>query len=109
MSRINQSRIARNIVSLYAVHFAGVLLPLISVPYVARVLQPTEWGIIAFAQACAGYLSLIVGFGFNASATREVARVRDRNDSTSKIVAGVMGAKLMLTACAIVMALAAFL
>lgn len=46
--------LTQNILALYGVHFANYLFPLITVPYLARVLGPKEWGLLAFTQAFGG-------------------------------------------------------
>jgi PST family polysaccharide transporter len=51
---------------------------------------------VAFAQALGLYLSMVVEFGFNLSATRRIARAREDKQQLEEIVAGVMGAKGLL-------------
>src|SRR5258708_21990714 len=48
-------------------------------------------------QAFAGYVMLVVTYGFNYSATREVARHRSDPDELADLLAGVLGAKVALT------------
>jgi polysaccharide transporter, PST family len=96
MHRLSRSQLVHNISALYGVHVARYLLPLIVVPYLARVLSPSGWGKVAFAQGFAAYLTLIVEYGFNLSATREVARWHSSRERVSEILAGVMGAKCLL-------------
>src|SRR5258708_35333692 len=55
-------------------------------------------------QAFAGYVMLIVTYGFNYSATREVARHRDDPDQLAELIGGVLGAKLALTLLTVVLA-----
>lgn len=57
---------------------AGVnFVPLITIPYVVRVLGVAGWGLVAFAQSFGMYQSVAGEYGFALSATREVARHRD--------------------------------
>jgi PST family polysaccharide transporter len=51
---------------------------------------------VALAQAFGIYVTLLVEFGFNLSATRDVSRHRDDGQQLSHILADVLGAKLML-------------
>src|SRR5512134_3862244 len=88
--------IVRNALSLYGVQAAEMLLPLIAVPYLARVLRPEGWGLVVFAQSFAGWLSLLLEYGFNLSATREIARHRDRPAELTRIISGVTGAVVLL-------------
>jgi len=43
-SRYRRSTVARNAASLYLIQFANSILPLITVPYVVRVLMPHGYG-----------------------------------------------------------------
>jgi polysaccharide transporter, PST family len=97
--------LARNVASLYGVQFANYLLPLITIPYLTRVLGPATWGLVAFAQAFGAYTSIGIEYGFHLSATRSVAKNRDSTSELANLVAGVMGAKVLLAGCAVVLAL----
>src|ERR1700757_4119306 len=91
-----RSTIRTNLVILYSAHFCNYVLPLVTIPYVVRVLGPRNWGLVAFAQAFANYVSLLIEYGFGLSAVREVARHRDHPDELAGIVSGVLGARGML-------------
>ncbi|HEV2248837.1 MAG TPA: oligosaccharide flippase family protein, partial [Terriglobia bacterium] len=97
--------LARNMASLYGVQFANYLLPLVTIPYLTRVLGPLTWGLVAFAQAFGAYASIGIEYGFHLSATRAVAKNRDSVGELANLVAGVMGAKMVLTAGAVIIAL----
>ncbi len=96
ISRLWHHSIVQNAIALYAAQFATFLLPLVTVPYLARVLGPDIWGLVVFAQAFGLYAMLIVDYGFLLSATRDVARHRDSAERLSEILSGVLGAKLLL-------------
>lgn len=64
----------------------------------ARVLEPTGWGAMAFAQGFSAYLMLIVEYGFNLSATRETARALHAPERIPEVLAWVTGAKCVLGA-----------
>lgn len=97
--------LARNVASLYGVQFANYLLPLVTIPYLTRVLGPATWGVVAFAQAFGAYASIGIEYGFHLSATRRVAKNRDSASELANLVAGVAGAKLLLAAGAVAIAL----
>ncbi|HEX9615495.1 MAG TPA: oligosaccharide flippase family protein, partial [Bacteroidota bacterium] len=91
--------------ALYGVQLVNYLLPLVTIPYLARVLGAEGWGLVAFTQGFAGYLIVVIEYGFDLSATREVARFRSDKAKLSDLVAGVLGAKLLLAAFAIAFAI----
>jgi len=90
------NKLTENLVALYGAHFARYLLPLITIPYLARVLGVNTWGILAFIQAYSLYIAILVEFGFGLSATREIARHRDSKEDRGNILAGVIGAQMLL-------------
>lgn len=55
----------------------SLLFPLITIPYVSRVLQTANYGQLNFANSVVSYFSLIAGLGITNYAVREGARVRD--------------------------------
>ena len=66
-----------NILALGSVQAASLLLPMITLPYVTRVLGVEAWGEVAFVQIVLGYFSLVINWGFSWSATRKVSALRD--------------------------------
>lgn len=94
--RAIRSKLAENILSLYLLQGLNYLLPLIVLPYLLRVIGPTEYGLIAFAQSLMGYGVLLTDFGFNLSATRAVSLARDRPEELAGIFWSTMMAKLLL-------------
>ncbi|HRH98134.1 MAG TPA: oligosaccharide flippase family protein, partial [Prosthecobacter sp.] len=108
MSKFTQmirQRLVQNALALYGVTIANALLPLVLIPYLARVLRPEAWGLVLFAQTAAIWLGLLVEYGFAYSATREVARHMDQPEKLRQIVAEVMGGKLLLCVIAAVSSL----
>ncbi|MGA3025700.1 MAG: flippase [Bryobacteraceae bacterium] len=103
--RIAGSRMAQNVAALYGVQFGRKVIPLISVPYLARVLGPVGWGKVAFVTAVAEFLVILIEFGFNLSATREVARNRDCPEKCGEVMAGVLGAQALLSVLGVALAL----
>jgi len=96
-----------NILSLYSVHFAYYLLPLITVPYLARVLGAAGWGYVAFTQGSAGAVTILVEYGFNFSATREASLARHSRPERAQLLASILGAKALLAAIGVALVLLA--
>jgi polysaccharide transporter, PST family len=93
---LTRVRLVRNILALYGVRAVEQLLPLIVLPYLARTLGPTGWGMFAIAQAFAMYGIVTVEYGFGFSGTRAVASVRHQQGELSQLVTGVFVAQLLL-------------
>jgi PST family polysaccharide transporter len=102
--RVVNHPVAQNALGLYGVQIAGYVVPLITLPYLARVLRPEGFGLLLFAQSFALWASLTIEYGFNLSATREVAKNRGKRDILSATAAGVLGAKAILLSGFVVIA-----
>ena len=57
-------KLTENLIVLYAAYFVRYLLPLITIPYLARVLGVEMWGILAFILAYSSFAGLFIEFGF---------------------------------------------
>ncbi|MGE4530474.1 MAG: flippase [Acidithiobacillus sp.] len=90
------SVLRKNIVALSVLQGANYILPLITLPYLVRVLGPENFGRIAFAQAFIQYFVILTDYGFNLSATRAVALVRDDPEKLSRLFSAVMFVKAAL-------------
>lgn len=96
--------LVQNAFSLYWVQIVSCLVPVITIPYLARVLGVAGWGLVAFTQSFASFTILAVEYGFNLSATREVARHRDNREKLTEIFAGVLGAKCLIAGASLIVA-----
>lgn len=76
---------------------AGYVFPLISTPYLARVIGAEGFGKIAFASAIVVWIQTISDWGFNLTATRDVAQNRDDKELVSRIFSNVLWARSVLT------------
>ncbi len=74
----------------------NLLLPLITFPYLIRVLGKETYGLVIYAQAIIAYLNIIINFGFNISATRDISVNRDTPQVVSIIVNSVLIIKTFL-------------
>ena len=101
-AQLFRNGVVRNALGLYVLQIGSYLLPIATIVFLARLLGPRDWGSLAFMQAFAGYVMLVVTYGFNYSATREVARHRSDPDHLADLLAGVLGAKVALTILSIV-------
>lgn len=76
---------------------AGYVFPLISMPYLARVIGADGFGKIAFASAIVVWIQTISDWGFNLTATRDVAQNRNDKEKVSRIFSNVLWARCILT------------
>jgi len=86
-----------NIMSLTGIQLVQYLFPLVTFPYLTRVLGPANFGRVAFALAFIGYFQILTDYGFNLSATREISINRDDLSQVSRIYSSMTKTLLMLS------------
>lgn len=88
--------LAGNFMWLSALQVAGYVFPLIIMPYLARIIGVEGFGKIAFAAAIMVWIQTIADWGFNLTATRDVAQNRDNKEKVSEIFSNVLWARCLL-------------
>jgi PST family polysaccharide transporter len=88
--------LAGNFMWLSLLQVAGYVFPLITMPYLARVIGVEGFGKIAFAAAIMVWIQTIADWGFNLTATRDVAQNRDNPQKVSEIFSNVLWARCAL-------------
>ncbi|WP_369525932.1 oligosaccharide flippase family protein [Photobacterium leiognathi] len=90
-------RFLENVLSLGSIQVVNYILPLLTVPYLVRVLGVDYFGLLAFSTVIINYLMLITDYGFNLTATKEVSINRFDNNKVSEIFSSVLIVKMLLT------------
>ena len=86
----------KNFSFLSIIQILGILYPLITYPYLIRVLGGELYGMVVFAQAIMAYVVIVVNFGFNVSAVRRVSENRNNKSKLSEIYTSVTVLKLVI-------------
>ena len=97
LNRLLKHVALRNVLLLYLVQFSSYVMPVITLPYLSRVLSPEKFGLIAYAQAFMWYFITLTDYGFNLSATRQIAVHQEDTEEVSRIFSTVMVCKVLLT------------
>jgi PST family polysaccharide transporter len=63
--KLLRSGVVHNVIALYGVQACTYALPLLTFPYLARVLGPSGWGVVVFAQAIGEVIASVVEYGFD--------------------------------------------
>ncbi len=98
-------RVVQNVIALYVVRAINQLLPLAVIPFLARVLEPAGWGLVAFTQAFAVYGIVVIEYGFHLAGTRAVAQAREDPQRLGALAAGILCTQFLLALLVAVAAL----
>lgn len=81
---MRKASIKKNFIMNSILTMSSFIFPLITFPYVSRILQPAGTGKVAFAISFISYFNLIAQLGIPTYGIRECARVRDDRELLSK-------------------------
>lgn len=76
----------------------GIVFPLITFPYVTRILSPGGIGQVQFYSSIIEYVTLFTALGIPLYAVREIAKVRDDKNKRNKLTAEILTLHLLLSA-----------
>lgn len=89
------SSIKKNIVWNVVRTAMNLAFPLITFPYVTRVLGPTSIGLVNYASAIVAYFALFANFGFPIYGIREIAKNRNNREFLSDVSSGIFTSSLV--------------
>ena len=99
-NRIKSNSDAKTVINNFAwlsvLQIAGYIFPLISIPYLAKVIGVDGFGKIAFASAVIIWIQTITDWGFNFTATRDVAKNKNDKLMVSEIFSNVLWSRMLL-------------
>ncbi len=91
------SSLKKNVSWLFLLQVSSYIFPIITTPYLLRTLGTNNYGIYAIFLVYFQYMYMVIDFGYNLTATREVAEVKDNdNKKLSYILSTVFLAKTIL-------------
>ncbi|MBC9797455.1 oligosaccharide flippase family protein [Sinomicrobium weinanense] len=93
---VKYKNIISNFSYLSLLQFFNLLVPLITYPYLIRVLGAELYGVVIFAQTVTSYCSIFISFGFDISGAQGVAVHRADKRLISEIVSSILIIKIFL-------------
>lgn len=89
--------ITRNAFYNVLLNISSVVFPLITAPYISRVLEPDGVGLFNFSNTYAGYFALVAMLGIPTYGVREVSKLRDDKQAISKLISQLMSIAAITT------------
>jgi O-antigen/teichoic acid export membrane protein len=90
------SSVNRNALYLFVIEVAKYILPLITFPYLTRVLGLDGYGEFVFFMSISAYATLFINYGFDLSGTADVSRNRNDITQLNIIFSSILAAKILL-------------
>lgn len=88
--------LSENFASLTILQILGYVFPLLTLPYLSRVIGVSKFGMLAFANVIISYVATVVFFGFQFTAVRDISRNRHNQVQLNRIVSNVTFSMLFL-------------
>ena len=102
----HRKKLAGNFVYLSIVQGLSILFPLITFPYLLRVLGVENFGVFTLIQTFLMYCDLLVTFGFSLTATQYVSRNLNESDKINQLISTVYLIKSFLFILSFIVCLA---
>lgn len=93
---INNKLILSNFTYLGILQFIRIIIPLIALPYLIKVLGLELYGLVIFAQTIVFFFLIVIKFGFELSATKQISKKRSNSKKLSEIFSSVITIKFVL-------------
>lgn len=97
MSNSTNNNLLKNTIYLYILTFTKMIFPLLTLPYLTRVLSIENYGLVAYVKAYNSYIQLLLDFGFILSATKYIVHVKNDSEKIGKITGNALVEKGMLS------------
>ncbi|MBO4710517.1 oligosaccharide flippase family protein [bacterium] len=99
---VNEKKIVKNTSMLYLLNIAKIVFPLITLPYLTRVLSVETYGMVAYVKAFMQYMQLVVDFGFLLSGTKDIALALGDQQKINHEVGDIFIARILLCVVAFI-------
>lgn len=97
-----EKAIVNNTAMLYILTIAKMIFPLITLPYLTRVLEPATFGVFSYVKSVMSYMQVIIDFGFLLSAVKDITKAVGDRDKINRIIGNTYFAKTLLIGVAFV-------
>jgi PST family polysaccharide transporter len=97
--------LVKNFLALSTLQIVNLVLPFITLPYLARVLGVSNYGVVVMVYSIMQLLFVINDYGFNLSATKEISTHRNNINRIKSIFSSIISIKFLLLALSLLILL----
>ena len=97
-----KSNVIKNTMMLYGMSITKIVFPLLTLPYLTRVLSVESYGVVSYVKAVMQYMQLVVDFGFMLSGTKDIVNAKNDHEKLEKEVGDILLARVLLATAAFV-------
>lgn len=95
------NKVVNNTIMLYIMSIAKLIFPLLTLPYLTRVLSKETYGFVSYVKSCMTYIQLIVDFGFILSSVKDIVQANGDMNKVGIITGNTFFAKFILSFAAL--------
>ena len=92
----NNETIFKNFVNLWILQFVRLATPLLLIPILVNTIGIEKYGLIVFAQTLVLYFIILLNFGFEMSATKQISINRNNHEKLSEIITSTLVIKFII-------------
>ena len=97
----SNKQLVNNTFHLYILTIVKMLLPLVTLPYLARVLSKDAYGVVTYVKTWMQYVQLLIDFGFILSSTRLIVECNGNKKKIGNIIGDTLIEKCILSIVAL--------
>lgn len=106
---VKKNGILKNTLMLYGLSAVKLLLPLLTLPYLTRVLSVETYGLVSYTKAIMSYMQTIVDFGFMLSGTKDIVKAKGSKDQLAHETIAILEARLFIViVCAVILVICCY-
>ncbi len=102
ISSLLRNKAVENGIWLYALQFFNTVIPMLTIPYITRVLGPEGYGEFTVAFNLIGYFQVVVEYGFAMSGARKASLAESDEELHSCFTSMILARLLLCFICAVV-------
>lgn len=94
---MTNNKVLKNTIMLYIMNIAKMVFPLLTLPYLTRVLSSDMYGLVSYVKNCMIYIQLLIDFGFIFSSVKDIVKANGNKEKIGYIVGNTFFSKFILS------------